>query len=73
MFACAGRGHVSALQWLLLQNLVGIAGDVFENVFNPAVQDSAQVIERCGCDGFVVAQLVDGGAGKPMVFDQRIG
>lgn len=58
LFACAGRGYVSVLQWLLLQNLVGIAGDVLENVFNPAVQDSAQVIERCGCDGFVVAQLV---------------
>ena len=70
-YAGAGNDDLQQREWL--QELVGIGGDIFQDVFHPAVQDAAQVIDGRCIEGFVFAQLVNGGTGNVMNFDQSIG
>lgn len=37
------------------------------------MEDAAEVVDRCGGEGLVFAELLDGGAGNAVVFDQGIG
>ena len=56
------------LQWLIL-----FTGDVFQDLLHRAVQNSAQVVNGSCGQGLVLAELVDGGAGNAVIFDQCVG
>ena len=56
-----------------LQRLIFVRGYIFRNVFQPAIQNAAQVVERRCVQGLVFAQLVNGRTGDVMLVDERIG
>lgn len=56
-----------------LQYLIGVAGDIFQNMLHPASQNAAEIVDGGGGDGLVFAELIDGGAGDMMIFDEGIG
>ena len=58
---------------LCLEHLVGITWDVFQNILHPASHDTAKVVDRRGSDRPIFSELVNGGTGNMMVFDQCIG
>lgn len=53
--------------------MVLVRRDIGHNVFDVAAEDAAEVIDRGGCDGFILSELINGGAGDVMIFDQGIG
>lgn len=57
----------------VLQGLIFVGRDVFRNVFQLAVQYAANIIQRGGVQGFVLAQFIDGGAGNVVVMNEGIG
>ena len=55
------------------KDLIFVGGDIFHDGFHRAGEDAAEVVDGGGIEGLVSAQLVDGGAGDPVIFDQGIG
>jgi hypothetical protein len=53
--------------------LIFLAGDIFHDLLDPAIEDPAQVIDGGGIQRSVLAKFIDGGAGYPVVFDQGVG
>ncbi len=53
--------------------MVLVRRDIGHNVFDVATEDAAEVIDRGGCDGFILSELINGGAGDVMILDQGIG
>lgn len=53
--------------------MVLVRRDIGHDVFDVATKDAAEVIDRGGCDGFILSELINGGAGDVMIFDQGIG
>jgi hypothetical protein len=47
--------------------------NVLHDIAYLAFQNSAQVIDRSGVEGFVLSQLINGGTGNMMVFYQGVG
>ena len=58
---------------IFLQDLVLVGWDIFHNALHGASEDAAEVIDGGGVQGLVLTELIDGGTGNPVVFDQCIG
>ena len=63
----------SGNKWKLLKHLIILAGNILYDPFHRTAEDPAQVIDGGGVYRLVLSQLIDGGAGDPVVFDEGIG
>ena len=57
----------------LLQPRIILILHINEDIFDPAIENAAQIVDFQGADSFIMTQLIDGGAGDVMIFDERIG
>ena len=53
--------------------MVILTGDILNNVFHAAAKDAAKVIDGGGIHRAIFPQLINGGTGDVMIFDQRVG
>ena len=53
--------------------MIRFARNVGQDILHPAVQDAAEVIDGRGGDRLVPSELVDGGAGNTVIFDEGVG
>lgn len=56
-----------------LQGLIQGTRNIFQDIADAALQNAAQIIDGCGSNGLVFAQLVNGRTGDVVVFNQRVG
>lgn len=56
-----------------LQHLVCAGGNVLGDIFNPAFQNTAEIVEGGGGQGSVLSKLVNGGTGNVVSVDERVG
>lgn len=66
------RGDVNG-EFLQSKGLVLVRGDIGHDVLHVAVEDPAEVVDGGGVQGLVLAELVQGGAGDMVVFDEGVG
>jgi len=56
-----------------LQNLIFLAGNILHDMLNTAVQDAAEVIDGGGIQGFILAELIQGGTGNAVILGKGVG